>query len=176
MRSKGQISLNFDYHVNSKIFIPNILNRIINLLLGSCPRCGSWGAGWVKNLSVRICEGAPSTAHSSLSCFFLCIFFLFSFSFLLLSYAPYILLQICTITILATFGVTIFDFFHLGPQPIYLTAFKILYAVEIPCSVELSIKSFITSEPRDLEATLTDRRPAHGTTRKRHRPNKSHYN
>ena len=33
------------------------------------------------------------------------------------SYAPYILLQIYTITILATFGVTIFEFFHPGPQP-----------------------------------------------------------
>ena len=33
------------------------------------------------------------------------------------SYAPYILLRIYTITILATFGVTIFDFFHPGPQP-----------------------------------------------------------
>ena len=32
------------------------------------------------------------------------------------SYAPYILLQIYTITNLATFGVTIFDFFHPGPQ------------------------------------------------------------
>ena len=32
-----------------------------------------------------------------------------------LSYAPYILLQIYTITILATFGVTIFEFFHPGP-------------------------------------------------------------
>ena len=34
------------------------------------------------------------------------------------SYAPYILLQIYTITNLATFRVTIFDFFHPGPQPI----------------------------------------------------------
>ena len=34
------------------------------------------------------------------------------------SYAPYIPLQIYTITNLATFQVTIFDFFHLGPQPI----------------------------------------------------------
>ena len=33
------------------------------------------------------------------------------------SYAPYILLRIYAITILATFGVTIFDFFHPGPQP-----------------------------------------------------------
>ena len=35
------------------------------------------------------------------------------------SYVPYILLQIYTITNLATFGVTIFDFFHPGPQPKY---------------------------------------------------------
>ena len=34
------------------------------------------------------------------------------------SYAPYILLRIYTKTILATFRVTIFDFFHPGPQPI----------------------------------------------------------
>ena len=33
-------------------------------------------------------------------------------------YAPYILLQIYTITNLATFRVTISDFFHPGPQPI----------------------------------------------------------
>ena len=34
------------------------------------------------------------------------------------SYAPYILLQIYTITNFATFRVTIFDFFHPGPQAI----------------------------------------------------------
>ena len=33
------------------------------------------------------------------------------------SYAQYILLQIYSITNLATFRVAIFDFFHLGPQP-----------------------------------------------------------
>ena len=33
------------------------------------------------------------------------------------SYAPYILLQIYTITNLATFWVTIFDFLHPGPKP-----------------------------------------------------------
>ena len=33
------------------------------------------------------------------------------------SYAPYILLQIYTLTNFATFRVTIFDFFHPGPQP-----------------------------------------------------------
>ena len=46
------------------------------------------------------------------------------------SYAPYILLQIYTITILATFSVTIFDFFHPGPQPIYAKSNKLLF-----CSV-----------------------------------------
>ena len=38
--------------------------------------------------------------------------------FTVVSYAPYILPIIYTITNLATFGVTIFDFFHPGPQPI----------------------------------------------------------
>ena len=30
VRSKGQISLNFDYHVNSKIFIPNFMCVLTN--------------------------------------------------------------------------------------------------------------------------------------------------
>ena len=30
VRSKGQISLNFDYHVNSKIFIPNFVCVLTN--------------------------------------------------------------------------------------------------------------------------------------------------
>ena len=48
-------------------------------------RCGTWGAGWVKNLSVGICDGCPSTAHSSLSLSFsFHIFFFFFFLFLLL--------------------------------------------------------------------------------------------
>ena len=42
-------------------------------VLGSCPRGGTWGAGWVKNFSLGICDGAPSTAHSSK-------LFIFSFS------------------------------------------------------------------------------------------------
>ena len=33
---------------------------------GSCPRGGTWGAGGVKNFRAGICDGAPSTAHSSL--------------------------------------------------------------------------------------------------------------
>ena len=74
VRSKGQVSLNFDYHVNSKIFIPNfvcVLHVLTNkrwktyrLELSFC--CwghalgmGHGGARWVKNFSVGICEGAP---------------------------------------------------------------------------------------------------------------------
>ena len=41
------------------------------------------------------------------------------------SFAPYIFLQIYTIKNLATFGVTIFDFFHLGPQPKFQDKFQI---------------------------------------------------
>ena len=32
---------------------------------GVMPRGGTWGAGWVKNFSVGICDCAPSTVHSS---------------------------------------------------------------------------------------------------------------
>ena len=75
MRSKGQISL----YVNFKDFyaklcvcshkqkIDNILNRIFILLPRSCPGVGLLGAGGVKNLGMGICDGAPSTACSSLS-------------------------------------------------------------------------------------------------------------
>ena len=42
----------------------NILNRNFILLLGSCPRGGTW-ACWGSNFSAGICDGAPSTAHSS---------------------------------------------------------------------------------------------------------------
>ena len=45
--------------------IENILNRIFILLPRSCPRVGQRGAGGVKNISVGICDGAPSTARSS---------------------------------------------------------------------------------------------------------------
>ena len=43
----------------------NILNRIFILLPRSCPGMGLRGAGGVKNFSVGICDGAPSTARSS---------------------------------------------------------------------------------------------------------------
>ena len=81
VRSKGQISLNFDYHVNSKIFIPNFVCVLTNKILktywtefrfccwGHDPGVGLGGAGWVKNFSVGICDGASSTAHSSSNLF-----------------------------------------------------------------------------------------------------------
>ena len=50
-----------------KLKIENILNRIFILLPGPCPRVGLRGAGGVKNFSVGICDGAPSTTRSSLS-------------------------------------------------------------------------------------------------------------
>ena len=49
--------------------IQNILNRIFILLPRSCPGKGLWGARGVKNFSVGICDGAPSTARSSFICF-----------------------------------------------------------------------------------------------------------
>ena len=64
MRSKGQISLNFDYHVNSKIFIPNFACTVLTneryktyqtrfsfCRLGHVPGvrlCGAVGAQGVK--------------------------------------------------------------------------------------------------------------------------------
>ena len=58
----------------SNIFLPNFvrvftnkrkyIEQIFFLLLGSCPRVGLGVLG-VKNFSVEICDGAPSTAHSS---------------------------------------------------------------------------------------------------------------
>ena len=42
------------------------MNRIFILLPRSCPGAGLQGAGGVKNFSVGICDGAPSTARSSL--------------------------------------------------------------------------------------------------------------
>ena len=47
--------------------IDNILNRIFILLPRSCPGVRLRGAGGVKNFGVGICDGAPSTACSSLS-------------------------------------------------------------------------------------------------------------
>ena len=47
------------------------------------------------------------------------------------SYAPYILLQIYTITNLATFRLTISVFFHPGPQPINTTSRYLLDILNI---------------------------------------------
>ena len=72
-RSKGQIPLTCQFQrflyqslcVFSQIKDRNILNRIFILLPRSCPRVGLRGAGGVKNFSVGICDGAPSTVCSS---------------------------------------------------------------------------------------------------------------
>ena len=49
---------------------------------GVMPQVCDWGAGWVKILNVGICDGAPSTAHFSLSLSFsFHIFFLFLFCY-----------------------------------------------------------------------------------------------
>ena len=61
----------------SKIFIPNslcvfsqiksrkLIEQNFNLLPESCPGSGLVGAGGVKNFSVGIFDGPPSTARSS---------------------------------------------------------------------------------------------------------------
>ena len=65
----------------SKIFIPNFvcvfsqikdrkhIEQNFILLPRSCPWVGFLGAGGVKNFSVGICDGAPSTARSSFNLF-----------------------------------------------------------------------------------------------------------
>ena len=76
MRSKGQISLNFSYHVSFKDFlIPNFVRVLANKrkyieqnfysVAGFIPQGWDFGVLGVKNFSVGICDGAPSTAHSS---------------------------------------------------------------------------------------------------------------
>ena len=54
------------FSVFSQIKDRNILNRIFILLPGSCPGVRLVDAGGVKNFSVGICDGAPSTTCSSL--------------------------------------------------------------------------------------------------------------
>ena len=75
---RGQ-KVKYHKHVNFKDFytklcvcshkekIEIILNRIFMLLPRLCPRVGLLGARGVKNFSLEICDGAPSTAHSSLT-------------------------------------------------------------------------------------------------------------
>ena len=78
VRSKGQISLNFCYHVDFKDFYLYQTLCVFSQIkdrkhieqdfysdAGSCPRGGTWGCwGGVKNFSAGICYGAPSTALS----------------------------------------------------------------------------------------------------------------
>ena len=80
MRSKGQISLNFKSQSRFQRFytklltnlkIENILNGIFILLLGSCmPQGRDFRGTRVKNFSKGICDGVPSTVHSSI---YLCL-------------------------------------------------------------------------------------------------------
>ena len=84
MRSKSQISLNYSYKVNFKDFLyqtlcvlPQIKDRThielnFHSVVGIMPQwwdLGMLGVGGVKNFSVGICDGAPSTARSSLYLF-----------------------------------------------------------------------------------------------------------
>ena len=75
MWSKGQISLNFGYHVNQKYFIPNSVRVLTNKrkyieqnfhsVAGVIVQGRGRGGARVKNLSVGGCDGVQSTAHSS---------------------------------------------------------------------------------------------------------------
>ena len=76
-KSKGQISLKcqfqrFSYQtlfVFSQIKDRKNIEQNLHSVAKVMPRVGLRGAGGVKNFSVGICDGAPSTAHS-------CLFFL----------------------------------------------------------------------------------------------------
>ena len=69
MRSKGQVSLNFSYNVNFKDFYTKLcvcshkyIEHNFHFVAGVMPQ--GWDLG-VKNFSVGMCDGAPSTARSS---------------------------------------------------------------------------------------------------------------
>ena len=78
VRSKGQISLNFRYHVNFNYLYQTlcVFSQIkdrkhieqnfhsVARIMGQGRNLGCWGGG-VKNFSVGIRDGAPSTVHSS---------------------------------------------------------------------------------------------------------------
>ena len=64
------------YHVNFKDFLPNLcvfsqikdtkhIEQNFHSVAKVMPRDGTGGSGGVKNFSVGICDGAPSTARSS---------------------------------------------------------------------------------------------------------------
>ena len=75
MRSKCQIALYLHYKVNFKVFlIPNlyVFPRIkyikhiewnFHSVAWVIPQGWDFGVLWVKNFSVGICDGAPSTAR-----------------------------------------------------------------------------------------------------------------
>ena len=76
MRSKGQISLNFNYHVIFKDFYTKFCAYSTNKrryieqnffsVAGVMPQGWDLGVLVVQNFSVGFCNGAPLTAHSSL--------------------------------------------------------------------------------------------------------------
>ena len=77
-RSKGQISLTCQFQ---RFFIPNSLcvfsqikdrkhiEQNFHSVARDMPRAGTCGCWGVKNFSMGICDGAPSTARSSCPCF-----------------------------------------------------------------------------------------------------------
>ena len=72
-RSKGQISLTCQFQrflyqtlcVFSQIQDRKHIEQYFHSVAKVMPRVGTAGAGGVKNFSVGICDGAPSTARSS---------------------------------------------------------------------------------------------------------------
>ena len=82
MRSKGQISFNFSYHVNFNFLYQTLgvfsqkkkkknrkhIEQDFHSVAWIMPQgldLGMLGGGGGKNFSVRICYGAPSIVHSS---------------------------------------------------------------------------------------------------------------
>ena len=82
VRSKGQISLNFGYHVNFNFLYQTLrvltnkdrkhIEQNFHSVSGIMPQGWDLGVLRVKNFSLGICDGAPLTAHSS---FLFCLIF-----------------------------------------------------------------------------------------------------
>ena len=73
VRSKGQIKLNFGYHVNFNFLYQTLRvfsqikdRKHFHSVAGIMPEGWDLGVLGVKNFSVGICDGAPSTARFSL--------------------------------------------------------------------------------------------------------------
>ena len=69
LQSQFQRILYISLCVFSQIKDRYIMNGIFTLLPGTCSRGGTlgcWGEGAVKNISLWICDGAPSTTRSNL--------------------------------------------------------------------------------------------------------------